>query len=94
MLQSGLGFDEVGVVHQPSHPLILGEQRDPMIDMHLDTYFNVASSRKNAFGGAPCGSHQSQPAGLPVVSVDGNTGNNHNSDGHGRLVHPLTARST
>lgn len=44
MLQSGLGFDEVGVVHQPSHPLILGEQRDPMIDMHLDTYFNVASS--------------------------------------------------
>jgi arginine deiminase len=44
MLQSGLGFDEVGVVHQPSHPLILGKQRDPMIDMHLDTYFNVASS--------------------------------------------------
>jgi arginine deiminase len=44
MLQSGLGFDEVGVVHQPSHPLILGEQREPMIDMHLDTYFNVASS--------------------------------------------------
>ena len=44
MLQSGLGFDEVGVVHQPSHPLILGEQRDPMIAMHLDTYFNVASS--------------------------------------------------
>ena len=44
MLQSGLGFDEVGVVHQPSHPLIPGEQRDPMIDMHLDTYFNVASS--------------------------------------------------
>jgi arginine deiminase len=44
MLQSGLGFDEVGVVHQPSHPLIPGEQRDPMVDMHLDTYFNVASS--------------------------------------------------
>jgi arginine deiminase len=44
MLQSGLGFDEVDVVHQPSHPLIPGEQRDPMIDMHLDTYFNVASS--------------------------------------------------
>jgi arginine deiminase len=44
MLQSGLGFDEVGVVHQPSHPLVPGEQRDPMIDMHLDTYFNVASS--------------------------------------------------
>jgi arginine deiminase len=45
MLKFGLGFDEVGVVHQPSHPLIPGEKRDPMIDMHLDTYFNVASSK-------------------------------------------------
>jgi arginine deiminase len=45
MLRSGLGFDEVGVVHQPNHPLIPGEKRDPMIDMHLDTYFNVASSK-------------------------------------------------
>lgn len=44
MLQSGLDFDEVGVVHQPNHPLVPGEKRDPMIDMHLDTYFNVASS--------------------------------------------------
>jgi arginine deiminase len=44
MLRSGVGFDEVGVVHQPNHPLIPGEKRDPMIDMHLDTYFNVASS--------------------------------------------------
>ncbi|MBU6996201.1 MAG: amidinotransferase [Theionarchaea archaeon] len=44
MLASGLGFDEVGVVHQPNHPLIPGEKRDPMVDMHLDTYFNVASS--------------------------------------------------
>lgn len=44
MLKHGLGFDEVGVVHQPTHPLIPGEERDPMIDMHLDTYFNVASS--------------------------------------------------
>jgi arginine deiminase len=44
MLHSGLGFDEVGVVHQPNHPLIPGEKPDPMIDMHLDTYFNVASS--------------------------------------------------
>ncbi|MDA4111999.1 MAG: arginine deiminase family protein, partial [Thaumarchaeota archaeon] len=44
MLEFGLDFDEVGVVHQPSHPLIPGDDRDPMIDMHLDTYFNVAGS--------------------------------------------------
>jgi arginine deiminase len=44
MLQTGVDFDEVGVVHQPNHPLVPGEKRDPMIDMHLDTYFNVASS--------------------------------------------------
>ncbi len=44
LMQSALGFDEVGVVHQPGHPLIPGESRDPMIDMHLDTYFNVAGS--------------------------------------------------
>jgi arginine deiminase len=44
MLKHGLGFDEVGVVHQPSHPLIPGVRRDPMVNMHLDTYFNVASS--------------------------------------------------
>jgi arginine deiminase len=42
MLQHGLGFDEVGVVHQPSHPLIPVE-RDPMLNMHLDNYFNVVS---------------------------------------------------
>jgi arginine deiminase len=45
MLKFGLGFDEVGVVHQPSHPLIPGDKTDPMINMHLDTYFNVASSK-------------------------------------------------
>ncbi len=44
MLCHGLGFDEVVVVHQPGHPLIPGSQPDPMINMHLDTYFNVASS--------------------------------------------------
>jgi arginine deiminase len=44
MLSHGLGFDEVGVVHQPAHPLIPGNTPDPMVDMHLDTYFNVASS--------------------------------------------------
>lgn len=44
MLEFGLNFDEVAVVHQPNHPLIPGDERDPMVDMHVDTYFNVASS--------------------------------------------------
>jgi arginine deiminase len=39
----GLGFDETGIVSQPSHPLIPGSRPDPMINMHLDTYCNVAS---------------------------------------------------
>lgn len=39
-----LGFDEVAIVHQPNHPLIPDKKRDPMINMHLDTYFNFASS--------------------------------------------------
>lgn len=43
MLYNCLGFDEVGVVHQPSHPLIPPEKRDPMLNMHLDNYFNVLS---------------------------------------------------
>ena len=41
ILQRGLGFDEVAVVHQASHPLIPGDERDPMINMHLDTYLNI-----------------------------------------------------
>jgi arginine deiminase len=44
MLEFGLNFDEVAVVHQPNHPLIPGDERDPMIDMHVDTYFNVAGN--------------------------------------------------
>ncbi len=36
------GFDEIGVVHQPAHPALPDDSPDPMIDMHLDTYFNVA----------------------------------------------------
>jgi arginine deiminase len=44
LLQTGLGFPEVGIVSQPGHPLIPGEDPDPMITMHLDTYCNVASS--------------------------------------------------
>lgn len=43
MLKYCLGFDEVGVVHQPSHPLIPPNMRDPMLNMHLDNYFNVVS---------------------------------------------------
>ena len=42
IMKHGLGFDEVVVVHQATHPLIPGEQRDPMINMHLDTYLNIA----------------------------------------------------
>ncbi|WP_292519058.1 arginine deiminase family protein [Methanoculleus sp.] len=37
-------FDEIGVVRQPGHPLIPSDRPDPMVDMHLDTYFNVAGS--------------------------------------------------
>jgi arginine deiminase len=44
MLSHGVDFDEVAVVHQPSHPLIPGDEIDPMVDMHVDTYFNVAGS--------------------------------------------------
>src|SRR5208282_1578050 len=42
ILAMDLGVDEVGVVHQPSHPAIPDDAPDPMIDMHLDTYLNVA----------------------------------------------------
>ncbi len=38
LLANGLGFAEVGVVHQPNHPLLA--RRDPMVNMHLDTYLN------------------------------------------------------
>ncbi len=36
------GFEEVGVVHQPSHPALPDDAPDPMINMHLDTYLNIA----------------------------------------------------
>ncbi len=42
VLASGLGFDEVAVVHQAAHPFIPGDQPDPMVNMHLDTYLNIA----------------------------------------------------
>jgi arginine deiminase len=41
ILAAPIGFDEVGVVHQPAHPSIPGDDPDPMIDMHLDTYLNI-----------------------------------------------------
>lgn len=44
ILGMATGFDEVGVVHQPSHPALPDDAPDPMIDMHLDTYFNVAGN--------------------------------------------------
>lgn len=37
-LASGVGVPEVGVVHQPRHPLL--DHSDPMVNMHLDTYLN------------------------------------------------------
>ncbi len=42
IMHNGLDFDEVVIVHRPAHPLIPGNQRDPMINMHLDTYLNLA----------------------------------------------------
>ncbi|MDA4115651.1 MAG: arginine deiminase family protein [Thaumarchaeota archaeon] len=42
ILARGVGFAEVAVVHQAAHPLIPGDQPDPMINMHLDTYLNIA----------------------------------------------------
>ncbi|MBN2168591.1 MAG: amidinotransferase, partial [Actinobacteria bacterium] len=45
LLSLGLGYSEIGVVHQAVHPLIPSDEPDPMINMHLDTYFNVASSK-------------------------------------------------
>jgi arginine deiminase len=35
------GFEEIAIVEQPRHPLMLNGF-DPMLDMHLDTYFNIA----------------------------------------------------
>jgi len=38
LLGGGVGAEEVAVVREPRHPLITG--RDPMVNMHLDTYLN------------------------------------------------------
>jgi len=42
LLSLPLNYKEIGVVHQPPHPLIPSSKPHPMINMHLDTYFNVA----------------------------------------------------
>ena len=43
ILKNGMGYSEVAVVHQPTHPLLPLGKTDYMMNMHLDTYFNVAS---------------------------------------------------
>lgn len=43
-LSIGSNYDEVAVVHKPEHPMLPQGRQDSMIDMHLDTYFNVAGS--------------------------------------------------
>jgi arginine deiminase len=43
ILRNGLGYSEVAIVHQPTHPLLPPGKTDYMMNMHLDTYFNVAS---------------------------------------------------
>jgi arginine deiminase len=40
VLQHGVGFEEIALVHQPAHPLLPSDKPDPMINMHLDTYLN------------------------------------------------------
>lgn len=44
VMSYALDFGEVAIVHQPNHPLIPDKKRDPMVNMHLDTYLNLASS--------------------------------------------------
>ena len=43
ILRNGVGYSEVAIVHQPKHPLLPLGKTDYMMNMHLDTYFNVAS---------------------------------------------------
>lgn len=42
ILRMPLGYEEIAVVEQPTHPLLPPGDRDPMINMHLDTYVNLA----------------------------------------------------
>lgn len=44
MIKSGMiSSDEIGIVSNPIYDFMDGdEKRDPMVNMHLDTYFNIA----------------------------------------------------
>ena len=42
MMRHGISAPELAVVSQPQNPLIPSEYKDPMLDIHLDTYLNVA----------------------------------------------------
>ena len=42
LMEYGISTPEIAVVSQPANPLIPSSYKDPMFDMHLDTYFNVA----------------------------------------------------
>lgn len=42
LLRHGMTYDEVVIVDRPKHPLMGGGGYDPMLYMHLDTYFNIA----------------------------------------------------
>ncbi len=45
VIQHGVGFEEIALVHQPAHPLLPTDKPDPMIDMHLDTYLNFPGNQ-------------------------------------------------
>lgn len=45
LLNIDFDYEEIAVVHQPMHPLVDAKEPDPMINMHLDTYFNIAGSK-------------------------------------------------
>lgn len=44
LISNSLNFDEVAIVCSPENELLPKAYADQMIDMHLDTYFNVAGS--------------------------------------------------
>ena len=42
MMRHGIAVPELAVVTQPMNPFIPKDYKDPMLDIHLDTYLNVA----------------------------------------------------
>ena len=44
LISNALNFDEVAIVRSPENEMLPKAYADQMIDMHLDTYFNVAGS--------------------------------------------------